>query len=252
QPHEWLPAAQERRVSVLGIMDHDHLDTVRRWKADDPEATAHVIPGVEISARGRIVHVGVLFPEEIPDNIPPRDTPLLDIMQWARSVPGSIVILVHPLPGLWRHQLRGLARAGLLPDALESRFPFGGKGRRTAGLERAAREYRLAVLGSSDSHLTPGQIGTQATLFPGSTAEDLVAAIRERRTVAVARPQAARVPASVPLLQSLYAWLLPFRAIPGVEEVRLALLQRARRGAGLGCDVQPCREEAPVVPNAER
>lgn len=251
QPQEWLPAAQERRISVLGIMDHDHLETVRRWKAADPDGTAHVIPGVEISARGRIVHVGVLFPEEIPAVIPPRDTPLLEIMRWARDVPGSLVILVHPLPGLWRHQLRRLARAGLLPDAVESRFPFGGQGRRTAGLERAAREYQLAVLGSSDSHLAPGQIGTQATLFPGSTAEDLVTAIRERRTVAVARPQAVRAPGSVVALQSLYSWLLPFRAIPGVDDVRRALLQRARRGAGLGGDVQPCREEAPVVPNSE-
>jgi predicted metal-dependent phosphoesterase TrpH len=247
EPHEWLPAAQEQRIAVLGIMDHDHLETVRRWKAADPEGTAHVIPGVEISARGRIVHLGVLFPVEMPNEIPPRDTPLLEIMRWARSVPGSIVILVHPLPGLWRHQLRKMARAGLLPDAIESRFPFGGKGRRTAGIERAAREYKLAVLGNSDSHLLPGQIGTQATLFPGSTPDDLVRAIRERRTVAVARPQPVPVPGSVPLLQSAYAWLLPFRDLPGVEDVRVRMLQRARRDAGLAPDAPPCRKEALVV-----
>jgi lauroyl/myristoyl acyltransferase/predicted metal-dependent phosphoesterase TrpH len=251
EPHEWLPAAQEQRISVLGIMDHDHLETVRRWKAADPEGTKHVIPGVEISARGRIVHLGVLFPEALPDEIPPRDTPLLEIMRWARSVPGSIVILVHPLPGLWRHQLRKMARAGLLPDAIESRFPFGGNGRRTAGIERAAREYKLAVLGSSDSHLLPGQVGAQATLFPGTTPEDLVQAIRERRTVAIERPQRVRVPGSVPLLQTVYSWLLPFRSLPGVEAVRANVLQRARKGAGLATDAPPCRKEVPLVPASE-
>jgi lauroyl/myristoyl acyltransferase/predicted metal-dependent phosphoesterase TrpH len=251
EPSEWLPAAQEQRISVLGIMDHDHLETVRRWKLTDPDGTQHVIPGVEISARGRIVHLGVLFPEAMPETIPPRDTPLLEIMKWARSVPGSIVILVHPLPGLWRHQLRKMARAGLLPDAIESRFPFGGTGRRTAGIERVAREYKLAVLGNSDGHLIPGQIGAQATLFPGSTAEDLVKAIRERRTIAVERPQRVRVPGSVPLLQSAYSWLLPFRSLPGVEEVRESMLRRARQRAGLDAHVQPCRKEAPVVPVAE-
>lgn len=251
EPLEWLPAAEDQRIAVLGIMDHDHLETVRRWKAEDPEGTQHVIPGVEISARGRIVHLGVLFAEELPYEIPPRDTPLLEIMQWARGVPGSIVILVHPLPGLWRHQLRKMARAGLLPDAIESRFPFGGKGRRTAGIERAAREYKLAVLGNSDSHLLPQQIGAQATLFPGSTTEDLVAAIRERRTIAVTRPQPVRVPGSVPVLQSLYAWLLPFRSFPGVEEVRASMLKRARRSAGLDSDAPPCRKEALLVPPAE-
>lgn len=251
EPQEWLPAAQEQRIAVLGIMDHDHLETVRRWKAADPEGTAHVIPGVEISARGRIVHLGVLFPEAMPDDIPPRDTPLLEIMQWARRVPGSIVILVHPLPGLWRQQLRKMARAGLLPDAIESRFPFGGKGRRTAGIERAAREYKLAVMGNSDSHLLPRQVGAQATLFPGSTAEDLVIAIRERRTAAVARPQSVPAPGSVPLLQSAYSWLLPFRDLPGVENVRANLLQRARRGAGLPADAPSCRKDAPVVPAPE-
>lgn len=248
QPQEWLPAAAAQGVAVLGIMDHDHLETVRRWKAADPAGTAHVIPGVELSARGRIVHVGVLFPEAIPETIPPMDTPLLEIMQWARRVPGSIVILVHPLPGLWRHQLRKLAKAGLLPDAIESRFPFGGNGRRTAGIERAAREYNLAVLGASDSHLIPGQIGAQATLFPGATVDDLVTAIRERKTIAIARQQATHIPGSLPLLQSLYAWLLPFRRLPGVADARARLLAKSRETAGLGAP--PCRAEAPDEPPA--
>jgi hypothetical protein len=159
---------------------------------------------------------------------------LLALMRWARGIAGSIVILVHPLPILWRRQLRGMARAGLLPDAIESRFPLLGSGAHTAAIERAARRYNLAILGASDSHLSPGQIGAQATLFPGESVEDLLTALRDRRTRAVALSRPISVPGSVHLLQSLYSWLLPFRALPVVPGVRAAILRRARLAAQRG------------------
>jgi hypothetical protein len=168
----------------------------------------------------------------VPTSLPRPGTPLLDLVRWARGVEGSIVVLVHPLPGLWRRQLRGMAQAGLLPDAIEARFPFSGK--RAATIERAAREYGLAVLGGSDAHLTPGQIGGHATLFPGETAEDLLRALRDRRTRAVALPRPGRIPSRVYAMQSLYSWLLPIRGFPGVPAMRTALLRRARAAAQRG------------------
>jgi lauroyl/myristoyl acyltransferase/predicted metal-dependent phosphoesterase TrpH len=227
RPEEWLGAAEEAGIRVLAITDHDHIETVRAWKARDPEGTGHVIPGVELTARGRIVHLGVLFPGDVPDGLPRPDTPLLELVRWARGIEGSIVVLVHPLPGLWRRQLREMARAGLLPDAIESRFPFVGK-RRTV-IERAAAHYGLAILGGSDAHLAPGQIGEHLTLFPGETVADLVAAIRERRTRAVSLPARIAIPRRVYAMQSLYSWLFPFRAWSGVPAVRTGLLKRARR-----------------------
>jgi hypothetical protein len=122
-----------------------------------------------------------------------------------------------------------MARAGLLPDAIESRFPFGG--RRTAAIERAADYYGLAVLGGSDAHLAPGQIGEHATLFPGETADDLIAALRARQTRAVSIPRSGRLPRRVYVMQSLYSWLLPMRAIPGVNATRSFLLRRARKAS---------------------
>jgi hypothetical protein len=121
----------------------------------------------------------------------------------------------------------------LLPDAIESRFPFGGK--RSVAIEREAQRYGLAVVGGSDAHLAPGQIGENATVFAGETAEDLIAALRERRTRAVALPRAGRAPRRVYAMQSLYSWLLPVRGVPGVPVARSALLRRARR-ASLGED----------------
>lgn len=245
---EWVDAARHGSIQIIAITDHDHIETVRSWKLRDPEGTLNVIPGVELTARGRIVHLGVLFTKEIPAKLPKPGTPLLALMRWARGIEGSIVVLVHPLPILWRRQLRSLARAGLLPDAIESRFPYGGRGARTAAIERAARHYDLAILGSSDAHLSPGQIGSQATLFPGSSVDDLLRALRERRTQAVALQRSIHIPRSVPLLQTLYSWLLPFRRLPGVSPVRLAILRRARLTSQRGERRQ--RIEAAKTPSA--
>jgi hypothetical protein len=226
---EWSDAARDSTIRVIAVTDHDHIETVRAWKLRDPEGTRHVIPGVELTARGRIVHLGVLFNQEIPASLPRPGTPLLELVRWARGIEGSIVVLVHPLPVLWREQLRRMAAAGLLPDAIEARFPF--SGRRSAAIERAARFYGLAVLGGSDAHLSPGQIGAHATLFPGETVEDLLIALRERQTRAVSLPRGARIPKSVYAMQTAYSWLFPFRGLPGVAAARAALLRRARGAA---------------------
>jgi lauroyl/myristoyl acyltransferase/predicted metal-dependent phosphoesterase TrpH len=227
---EWKIAARAAGVSVIGITDHDHIETVRRWKIEHPvDDDVAVIPGVELTARGRIVHLGVLFTEEIPETLPKPDTPLADLVRWARGIPGSIVVLVHPHAGLWKRQLRNLDRLGLLPDAIETRYPLAAW--QVKDLEQAAARYRLAMLGGSDAHLAAGQLGRHVTMFPGETAADLVAAIRARRTRAATSPGTVTVPRSVYLLQSCYAWLLPFRHRPGVEQVRDDLLRRAKRRA---------------------
>jgi lauroyl/myristoyl acyltransferase/predicted metal-dependent phosphoesterase TrpH len=223
----WVDAAESSAVSVLAVTDHDHIATIREWHAAERGARGRrVIPGVEITARGRIVHVGILFPEDVPADIPKPGTPLLDIVRWARSIPGSIVVLVHPLPFLWRGQLHKLAAANLLPDAIETRFPLSGW--RTPTLERVASEYGLAVLGGSDAHLMPKQLGQYVTQFPGESVDDLLAAIQARTTRAIARPARAQVPAQVYGLQSIYSWLLPFQRLPLVKRARAGLLHRAR------------------------
>jgi hypothetical protein len=125
-----------------------------------------------------------------------------------------------------------MAGAGLLPDAIEARYPFSGN--RAATIERAARKYGLAVLGASDAHLSPGQIGSHATLFPGETVEDLLHALRHRRTQAVALPRPGRIPGTVYAMQSLYSWLMPVRGLPGVPALRAVLLRRARASAQRG------------------
>ncbi len=241
---EWRQAAARRGIDIIAITDHDHLATVREWcragnqiPDDDPGSTVSVIPGIELTARGRIVHVNVLFGGVIPGNVPQAGTPLSDIIRWARAIPGTVVVLVHPLPLIWRGQLRRLARLGLLPDAIETRYPLVvGK---TDSLERAARRLGIATMGSSDAHLHPDHLGVNLTTFPGQTAADLLMAIRHRRTRAHAGHSPRRLPRAVASCQSLSSWLLPLRRIPGVSRLNRALLLRSRLATGLGPFPEP-------------
>lgn len=223
---DWARAAPQRLVDIIAITDHDHIASVQQWKERAHPAGVEVIPGVELTARGRIVHLGVLFPEQQPDTLPRPGTALVELVQWARTVPGSIVVLVHPLPLLWRWQLCKLARAGALPDAIETRFPLAAGRRRR--LERAAANYGIAVVGGSDAHLSPDQLGRHMTMFPGSTVADLRIALRDKTTQAVSRPAGPRLPALVYVLQCLYSWLFPFRGNQTIARMRAALLLRAR------------------------
>ena len=236
---EWRDEADRRGIDVIAITDHDHIATIRDWiraerarPADEPRHPVEVIPGVELTARGRAIHVGVLFTEDIPDALPRPGTRLPNVIRWARSIPGTIVILVHPTPLIWERQLRGLARQGLLPDAIETRFPMVGS--KIAPLEQAAREFGIASLGASDGHLHPSYLGRNLTGFPGHSAADLIAAIRSRTTWSLQPDRPIAIPRSVSLYQSGSSWLLPLRWIPGVSAANRALLRRARRAAGLG------------------
>lgn len=248
---EWRQAAARRGIDVIAITDHDHLATVHAWHRDgdrlpasDPGSAVSVIPGVELTARGRVVHVGVLFGGAIPGEVPPPGTPLPDIIRWARAIPGSVVVLVHPLPVIWRWQLRRLRRLDLLPDAIETRYPFvAGK---TSTLERTARRLGIAPLGASDAHLHPDHLGANLTTFAGHTTADLLHAIRHRRTRAHAGHTPRRLPAAVSRYQALSSWLLPLRWIPGVPPLNRVLLLRSRLATGLG-PFPP-----PIAPPAEQ
>lgn len=248
---DWVETMHPAGVRLVAVTDHDHIGTVLEYRRAGG-GDCRVLPGVEITARGRIVHVGVLFPNDLPASLPKPGTSLPEVVRWARGIPGSIVVLVHPLPLLWRLQLRRLARARLLPDAIETRFPL--VGWRTPALEQAARRYGLATFGGSDAHLSPGQLGRHVTLFPGDSVEDLIAAIHERQTRAETRhARLGRIPPRVYLLQCAYSWLLPFQRWPGVDAARSHLLAAARRIADIDLGDPPAaiETEASEAANSE-
>lgn len=227
--NDWTSEMPAKSIEVIAITDHDHLATVARAKRRKRIDTAHVIPGVEITARGRAVHVGVLFPDQLPDRLIPPGQPISDVVRWARQVRGSVVILVHPLPVLWRYQLWRLRLDGLLPDAMEVAFPLAGW--RSERLSEAAVALNIARLGGSDGHIFAGQLGSFATRFPGNSVDDLIEAIHRRTTEPIsmsAERRPARPSATVYVQQCVYSWLFPFRALPVIRKVRQRLLELAR------------------------
>jgi hypothetical protein len=76
--------------------------------------------------------------------------------------------------------------------------------------------------------MTPAQLGRHVTRFPGRSIDDLVTAIHNRTTRGVTRPIDCRLPLSVYALQSLFAWLLPYREQPAIARIRARLLAAAR------------------------
>lgn len=226
---DWVEAMSERNVDLIAITDHDHLATVVRDRRRIIDGSDRIIPGVEITARGRAIHVGVLFPDALPDCLIPPGRPISDVLRWAKGVPGSIVVLVHPLPLLWRYQLWRLGRDNLLPDAIEVAFPLAGW--RGASIERAARTLNLARLGGSDGHLSTSQLGGFGTRFPGSTSGDLIEAIRQRTTEPVYPEVGDRGPAipwHVYVRQCIYSWLYPFRRRAVISRVRQRVIAAVR------------------------
>lgn len=236
---EWRQEAAQRGVDVIAITDHDHLATIRDWHWSDRAVSydgkasgVEVIPGVELTARGRAVHVGVLFGGAIPEEIPSAGTRLPDIVRWARQTSDTIVVLVHPLPLVWRWQLRSLCRQGLLPDAIETRYPFSNG--KTNELERAARRYGIACLGASDAHLHPEHLGINVTAFEGRSRVELFTAIRTQQTAALVGHRGRRLPGAVARYQALSSWVLPLCRFPGVIGLNRSLLLRSRLATGLG------------------
>ncbi|HLI51653.1 MAG TPA: PHP-associated domain-containing protein [Thermomicrobiaceae bacterium] len=222
---DWVAAMAKRNVDVIAITDHDHLATVARDKQRKIGGSERIIPGVEVTARGRVVHVGVLFPAALPDRLIPPGRPISEVVRWARQVPGSVVVLVHPLPLLWRYQLWRLQHDKLLPDAIEVAFPLAGW--RGASIERAARRLNLARLGGSDGHLSTRQLGSFGTRFPGTTTEDLIEAIRRRTTEPVypdVESGKPAIPLKVYVRQCAYSWLYPFRRYAAVSRLRQRII----------------------------
>ena len=152
-----------------------------------------------------------------PCMLPRPDTPLLDLVRWARGIEGSIVVLVHPLPGLWRGQLRAHGPRGAAARTRSS------PASRSAASEPRPSSARPTIMDSpcwaaATRTSRRGRSASTRRSSPGETADDLIAALRARQTRAVTYPSSAAVcRGGYTSMQSLYSWLLPMRAVPGCQ-----------------------------------
>ena len=170
-------------LDVIGIADHERIDAAlaARSMARRRGLPVEVIVGEEISTRDG--HLLALFLEERIRPLGPMGRTIGEVHEQ-----GGIAIVAHPLfpypmcAQPWT--LRRLVRSDdprTRPDAIEAFNPttFGKLVHRR--VVAFAAETGVAVVGNSDAHEARA-VGLGWTTFPGRTADDLRAAIADRRT----------------------------------------------------------------------
>jgi predicted metal-dependent phosphoesterase TrpH len=174
--------AEETDLKVIAICDHNTNEGALEAAARAHEFGIEVVIGQEVeSSDGHIL--GLWTPERVKPDMPAEQTVSAIHRQ------GGLAIAAHPYAPRWwaTHGLRrgeteiydsvgydGIEVANSTPLLFFANFH--------ARRYRRANADRLAATGGSDAHIL-SVIGTSRTLFPGTTAEDLRAAIEKRTTL---------------------------------------------------------------------
>ncbi len=170
-------------LTVVAITDHNSVDgSLAAFEyARAKQARVEVVVGQEVDSRdGHII--GLWAPAAI--------APGMSAQQTVRAIheQGGIAIAAHPFAPRWWHR-HGLSRGDIDEydttsfDAVEvaNSTPLLLFANVRARLYWRANRHRLAKTGGSDAHIL-SVIGSSKTLFEGSTALDLRAAIVARTT----------------------------------------------------------------------
>lgn len=176
-----LEAACRAGLDVVAITDHDRLQGALEALELAPHFGISVIPGTEITtSEGHLIALFVTRP--VPPRQPLRDTVLRVAEQ------GGLCIAAHPMalgigslhaPNIiWALTDRDVARTLVAMEVYNGGLPYLANNRRAA---RLAASTGLARVASSDSHLL-WTIGMCASRFPGSSPDELRAALHGRQT----------------------------------------------------------------------
>jgi predicted metal-dependent phosphoesterase TrpH len=174
-------AASRTDMRLIAITDHDTIEGALEARRMASAYGLEVIVGEEVSTREG--HLLALFIER---HLPPH-RPVAETIA-AVHEQGGLCVAAHPydwiVPSLGRFNLHqrcaGPERAWDLDgiEGFNASLWLPSNNRRAA---QTAAELGLPVIGGSDSHHLP-TIGMGYTLFPGTSADDLRAAIRSRAT----------------------------------------------------------------------
>lgn len=176
---EWASEATD--LSVVAICDHNTNEGALEAASVAHLYRVDVVVGQEVeSSEGHIL--GLWTPEIIAPDMPAQQT--VD----AIHAQGGLAIIAHPFAPRWwhRHGLRrgdrsiydsvnfdGIEVANSTPLLLFANVQ--------ARAYLAENKDRLAATGGSDAHMR-SVVGTSRTLFPGTTAQHLRAALESRAT----------------------------------------------------------------------
>ena len=177
-PARLVRAATERKLSVIAVTDHDHVEGARRVEAllGEQGSAIRMITGVEVTTRQG--HLIGLFVTKAPRQMRPVEEAIDAIKEQ-----GGLVVVPHPLgrlvPSLSRRKIDALLAAGYDIDGIETYNPSPANAARRAEVLAANAEWGLASIGSSDAHFWQ-HVGAGYTRFAGSTPEELRRAIVDR------------------------------------------------------------------------
>jgi predicted metal-dependent phosphoesterase TrpH len=225
-PARLVQTAVRRRLSVIAVTDHDHLEGARRVEellAENGSAV-QMITGVEVSTRHG--HLLGLFVQKAPRPLRPVQESIDAIKEQ-----GGLVIVPHPfgklVPSLSRRRIDSLLAAGYEIDAIETYNPSPANAAQRAAVRSANEEWGLAEIGASDAHFWQ-HVGAGYTRFPGTTPDDLRQAIIDRTVRAGGQEQRpARLNPAVYVAQCAWSWFVD----PPRRVVRRRRESRAERRA---------------------
>jgi predicted metal-dependent phosphoesterase TrpH len=206
-PARVVQEAAARRLSVIAVTDHDHLEGAKRVEEllAEQDTGVRLIKGVEVSTRGG--HLIGLFVEKAP-----RPARSVEESIDAIKEQGGLVVVPHPLgrlvPSLSRKRIDGLLERGYGIDGIEIYNPSPANASRRALVKAANKDWELAEIGSSDAHFWQ-HVGAGYTMFPGRTADDLRRAIVERSVTAGGQDQPpARLNPAAYVGQCAWSWFI--------------------------------------------
>lgn len=173
-------------LRVIAITDHDKIEGALEARRLAQAYNIEVIVGEEVSTQEG--HLLALFIEEwLPPGRPAAETIA------AVHAQGGLCIAAHPyariVPAMGRYGLRERSRGTNREWHLDGVEGFNAALWMQMNNDMAiavGNELEVAICGGSDSHVL-STIGLGYTLFPGTTANDLRAAIHMRKTVAAGK-----------------------------------------------------------------
>jgi len=175
-------------LDVMAVTDHDDITGALRAREVHARGDYHFefITGIEVTTRSG--HLLALFVEE-----PIPSFRSLEATVAAIHRQGGLAVIPHPLSPLTRSiGQRGLDRVLKIedptthPDGIEVvNLTLAGRATGKKALRLNRERWQLAETGGSDAHF-PEEVGSAATLFPGSTAADVRAAILSKRSRGIA------------------------------------------------------------------
>lgn len=178
-----LRRAKQLGLDVIAITDHDEI--AGSLKAMELASTygVEVIPGIEITtADGDLLAFNIT--EKVPPHLPVQET-ILRV-----GALGGFCIAPHPMAGgMGMKSLSALSIIRALRNPKVAKILIGIEAHNATSIDKLSNQSArllagrlpIAKVGDSDAHILSA-IGLGSTEFPGSTAEDLIAALRNKET----------------------------------------------------------------------